>query len=489
MTQRHLTRAVAFALLGLSGAASAITTVESNASIPFNFSNPGARSLAMGGAFVGLADDATAAYTNPAGLTGLGLEQQVGFELRRTENSDEYATGGQVDLNPFDRSGIRYGEASSQQNNLSFLSWVLPREDWALALYRHQMLDYENSYTTGAVNIGTDFFTNPYVTTTDLSIVTYGASFAYDVTDSLSLGAGVSWHDFEIDTSTVRYNPFIGEVNDPDALISAQSQLGDDNDVAYTLGLIYRGSDNFNIGVSYHSAPEFEYNAKNIAGNAFQAFNFAPGVFTGELLADQAVDFEAPDMLSIGFSWRPTDNLTINLDVNKINYSNLSDGIISPFANSPDNPLTVVTQVPYVNANGVVVPAGTQFNNLVTTEAERLVASRVTLEDKYEPRLGFEYAMLEMSRPVFLRFGVWREPVHNLNFAVDPETLGEGTDLGADGNPRLGALFNATLFSTGDAQIHLSGGFGVAFESFQVDFAADFSDRQDVFSMSGVWRF
>ncbi len=37
----------------------------------FNFSTPGARSLALGGAFLGLADDATAAYTNPAGLAQL----------------------------------------------------------------------------------------------------------------------------------------------------------------------------------------------------------------------------------------------------------------------------------------------------------------------------------------------------------------------------------------------------------------------------------
>jgi hypothetical protein len=39
--------------------------------IPFDFLNPGARSLALGGAFTGLADDATVAFTNPAGLVQL----------------------------------------------------------------------------------------------------------------------------------------------------------------------------------------------------------------------------------------------------------------------------------------------------------------------------------------------------------------------------------------------------------------------------------
>lgn len=487
MRQRSLYCAVALALLA-PGAAFAITTVEQNSSIPFSFSNPGARSLAMGGAFVGLADDATAAYTNPAGLTGLGLEQQVSVEVRRTETTAQYATGGGATLAPFDTGGIRYGNASDATNGISFLSWVLPRENWAFALYRHEMLNYENSYTTGAVGIGSQFIVNPYEARTDLSVITYGASFAYDLTDQLSLGAGLSWHDFEIDTSAARYDDALGGVGSGAALISTQRQNGDDDDVGFNLGLIFRGSDNFNIGLSYRSAPKFEYQGTNVAGPAFLAGSFAPGVFTGELLANQAVDFEAPDMLGVGFSWRPTDNLTVNLDINKINYSNLSEGIISPFLNSPANPLTVRTQVPFV-FNGATIPVGTPIEGLVTSAAEQLAASAVRVDDVFEPRLGFEYALTNLSQPVFLRWGIWREPRHTLRFDLDPETIGSDVDLENSNNPRLNGLLNATVFSTGDDELHFSGGLGWAFETFQVDFAIDLSDRQDVFSMSGVWRF
>lgn len=41
----------------------------------FNFSTPGARASAMGRAFIGLADDASAATTNPAGLIQLTRPQ------------------------------------------------------------------------------------------------------------------------------------------------------------------------------------------------------------------------------------------------------------------------------------------------------------------------------------------------------------------------------------------------------------------------------
>src|SRR6478609_999238 len=45
------------------------TDIEALSGLQFNFGNPGARSLGMGGAFIGLADDASAAEANPAGLT------------------------------------------------------------------------------------------------------------------------------------------------------------------------------------------------------------------------------------------------------------------------------------------------------------------------------------------------------------------------------------------------------------------------------------
>ena len=54
------------------------TDIESLAGLTFNFRNPGARSLGMGGAFLGLADDATAAETNPAGLTILRQHRRRG---------------------------------------------------------------------------------------------------------------------------------------------------------------------------------------------------------------------------------------------------------------------------------------------------------------------------------------------------------------------------------------------------------------------------
>src|SRR5215471_17126052 len=48
---------------------------EARAQLIVNLSTPGARASAMGGAFIAVADDATTAITNPAGLSNLSIPE------------------------------------------------------------------------------------------------------------------------------------------------------------------------------------------------------------------------------------------------------------------------------------------------------------------------------------------------------------------------------------------------------------------------------
>jgi long-subunit fatty acid transport protein len=56
---------------GLFLAATAVRGQQAPVTLEYSLSNPGARSLGFGGAFAALADDATAAFANPAGLVQL----------------------------------------------------------------------------------------------------------------------------------------------------------------------------------------------------------------------------------------------------------------------------------------------------------------------------------------------------------------------------------------------------------------------------------
>jgi long-chain fatty acid transport protein len=71
---------------------------ETFSGFQFNFNNPGARSLGMGGAFVAVADDATAVIANPAGLVILRRPELLGeVKFTRFRNTFAAATNSAAD--------------------------------------------------------------------------------------------------------------------------------------------------------------------------------------------------------------------------------------------------------------------------------------------------------------------------------------------------------------------------------------------------------
>jgi len=90
----RLTVALAIVVtLAAAGPSLAQLDDDSSSAIQFNFNPPGARSLGLGGAFLAVADDATAAFTNPAGLVIL-REREVFAEVRQTSSSVPYVDRG-----------------------------------------------------------------------------------------------------------------------------------------------------------------------------------------------------------------------------------------------------------------------------------------------------------------------------------------------------------------------------------------------------------
>src|SRR5438105_3541167 len=153
-----------FQVLGLFFLFSTGTTVlaqtnsEINAGVQFNFSNPGARSLGFAGAFIALADDATAAYTNPAGLTNLS-KPEVSFEGRYFEYRSEFLNRGHGFGSPTNKGvDTIAGEVRTRSHDIkkdfSFLSFAYPQERWALAVYRHELANFRTTIQTEGAFLG-----------------------------------------------------------------------------------------------------------------------------------------------------------------------------------------------------------------------------------------------------------------------------------------------------------------------------------------------
>jgi hypothetical protein len=103
LRRRTLPAVVGIACLAVFfNGARALTDEEIFRDLRFNFSSPGARAMALGGAFVGVADDATAADANPAGLCTVP-DVQVFMEYGYSDAKDRdpiESNLGSLEINP-----------------------------------------------------------------------------------------------------------------------------------------------------------------------------------------------------------------------------------------------------------------------------------------------------------------------------------------------------------------------------------------------------
>ena len=257
----------------------------------FNFSNPGARAAGMGGAFIGVADDATAAYTNPAGLTVLS-KPEIAVEFKHTMNDVPYYYA--------PAAGV-YTTVDSNEttDKISFLSYSHPMEKANLTVYRHEMVNSRFSVDT-PIPSGPSY---NYVT--KLDIVTYALAGAYKLSNRLSVGLSLGFSD--LDYYNI-YNTYTGV-----AISTSRTTSGSGNAPHATLALLWSPFDQFNLGLVYRYGPKFKYRDQYTDTSS-------PG--TAYQIEDT---FKTPDIYGAGISYRFSTGLTLAADVNYIKYSQISD--------------------------------------------------------------------------------------------------------------------------------------------------------------------
>ncbi len=114
--------------------------------LQYNFAPPGARSLGMGASFVGLADDATAAASNPAGLT----------ILTRPEVSAHFSyTSFELEA-PDTVVGIGTKTFSDHVGSPSFFSFVYPWKAAAFSAYYQRSSDFRSHSFFEGLSLTTD---------------------------------------------------------------------------------------------------------------------------------------------------------------------------------------------------------------------------------------------------------------------------------------------------------------------------------------------
>jgi long-subunit fatty acid transport protein len=425
---------------------------ETPSTFEFSFSNPGARSLGLGGAFAALADDATAAFANPAGLVQL-VSLEVSAELRHWRYSTPYIEGGRYEGQPTGigldtTDGLRTAVSEEQLTGLSFLSFVYPSGRWSFAVYRHQLANFRAQTATQGIFPGEDgprAFDRRW--STELDIVSHGVAGAYRLGDRFSLGLGLVhfrgqldapfewsvWDDFgtlQDDSGPTSYLP--------ERQFANGEMTIDDSDWGLSAGLLWTVAKSLSIGAFYRQGPELSLVYDIQAGPLAHLDD--PAFTPGATILTVATPMQFPDVYGLGIAYRSRDGtLAVGFEWNRVGYSSIFDSF---------DPVVLETLDPDVDEE-----------------------VHLTADDGDEFRLGAEYAFLDFKPVLALRAGVWLDPDHRFR-SIHPE------------NPEHRALFQA-----GEDEVHVAVGVGVAFKSFQIDFAADISDLVDTFSLSAIYSF
>jgi long-subunit fatty acid transport protein len=427
-------------LLGLAILLIPVRVLAQQAVVPLqlSFSDPGARSAGLGGAFVALADDATAAFANPAGLVQL-VKPEVSIEARNWSHSIPYTVSGRVEGDPSGQgldvtAGLVKGESNYDTTGLSFLSLVWPAGDWSFAVYRHQYADLEFSgETQGLFGGGSDccqerWFDQQMHSTQD--VLSHGFSAAYRFSDRFSIGLGVAYFDVSMESLTTEYlwdvdseTGFFGPTNFlPERLALTEYLFIDDADWTFSGGFLWRLSERWRLGGVYRQGFDVGIGNDIIAGVAVD-YGVPPGTV---IIQNRGVPAEFPNVYGIGFSYRGLEErLTLSFQWDRIEYSSLPQSI------------------------GL---------------------DDQTIDDADELHFGAEYVFLESSPVIAMRLGAWLDPDHQMYATIaDP--------------------YIRAMLPKGDDEWHYTAGLGLATRRFQVDLAADLSDRVNTISLSAIYNF
>jgi len=265
------------------------TNEELFSEFQFNFSPPGAKSAAMGRAFIGQADDASTAVTNPAGLVNL-KDVQVYAEFKHTDLS--------VQRFQVPRSDLDF-------NSLSFLNLSVPvHSRVTVALTRHKFLTHGETLSLGQRFLDAErrLYIIPLEGSSSFEGESYAGSVGFELPADFSLGLSVSAHRLHSETSLYS------------ALDDFQHSITDsDWAPGGTVGLLYLPVEGFSIGAVYSRSPKFE-----LAETMTRSVGRNPQEF------EDVLHMRIPDRFGLGVSVRPARDFSILFDAVHVRYSQLA---------------------------------------------------------------------------------------------------------------------------------------------------------------------
>jgi len=308
----------------------------------------GAKAAAMGNAFVGVADDPSAMAYNPAGITQL-------------EGTNIY--GGVTAVIP----STTYTSPTGEEEKTDFQVFYPPN---LYATSDFGMKDISiglgifSPFGIGGRKWSKDGLTRYVSTESMIATLWINPTVAYQVTQTLSIGAGIEYMYARNEAKRMINQSALG-AGDGELDLNATG-----NGWGYDLGILFKPSEKISLGFAYRSRVKVSYSGTahftNIAPAAQPLFGGAS--FDTPIHTDSTF----PDILSFGAAYRPSGRVTFAFDLEEVRWSSFKNIDIE-----------LENQVPAAGFTNSSTPL--DWRNVLTIKfgAEYLLSDRFALRGGY----------------------------------------------------------------------------------------------------------
>ena len=329
----------------------------------------GARALGMGGAFIAVADDATAASWNPGGL----------IQLEKPEISSVGGFFHRIEDNDFGTNPEASGNETVTEANLNYLSAAYPftlfNRNMIVSLNYQRLFDFTREWdfpltqSTNGLSVSQDV---DYDQSGNLSAL--GLAYCIQVTPEFSFGFTFNiWQDWfgmnewkqttrQDGSGTFMGNPFNFESKSQDRFS-------------------FRGFNaNANVGILWNITPEFTLGA--VVRTPFTAdlkrkSTFRSSISTTFISSTENEELDMPMSYGIGMAYRFSDRLTVSADVTRTEWDDFV------FKDSEGNKTSAISGRPKNDSD---------------------------VDPTHTVRLGAEYLFMEPTYVIPLRGGIFYDP-------------------------------------------------------------------------------
>lgn len=274
----------------------------------------GTRAMAMGGAFVGLSDDLTAIYWNPAGLVNV---KGFSFEVFGTDI---------IPIGSYKWNNSLFGiniDADMNRNHYMspnlFANYNMGDVSFGLGLYVPAGLGAEwNGADLVQLSNGV---AQEWMSKIGVFNISPSIAFKASETFSIGIAANIYYGMFDMKRPTNLYDPTTGAPAGSVQYDESSTGLG----YGVTIGALIKLHEKVTLGLTWRTKTNLTMSgtAKNPALGAL-----------GAPESDFDRDVAWPMWLAAGLAFKPADNLTITLDAQLSKWSTSSDQFVTKYQNA-----------------------------------------------------------------------------------------------------------------------------------------------------------